>query len=980
MSTERIDIQIREDGSRVVKRSLEDIGTSATKTADKVDEMSRRLSEAAQKVGLKYDALAGRFRQLNGRFATSGQVPRELQAMATQAGAAAGKMDLADKAAAQLKRALVALGGAMALIKTINIADQYATLQNRLRTVTKSTEELSAVTERLNDIANGTRQSFGSTVELFTRMSGASKELGVSQNELLNFTESLNQAVVLSGATAAEASASLIQLGQGMASGTLRGDELRSVLEQLPIVADVIAKSLGVTRGELRQLGTDGKITADTVLRAFAQARGELADKFAKSVPTVGQALQVLNNKLGQFLGEADQSAGVTTALARALLNLSNNLPTVARSLGVVAVGMTVAFGPTILGHIRNATNAVRVFMAAVAANPIGALVTVLATAIAYLTLFRDELVLVTQDSITLGDYMRAVWEIIRDGVTFSVKLFRDSFIPALDEVRKSLGWFGSLIKTLMAEIKRFINDIINGFVSLSRVISVVVKGVPKLIKGEMSAGELGSAVKDAFVASVDRDYIGEVADAASGMLDDLTDRARKFALERQKSQEVKKVDLDKKGPRLVKPQVDDGKELKKLRDELQALVGSVDPVIGGLQAITDGREILTKAVQKGIITDEYAREISEKLSQRYEEQVNPVAALNKEVADEVRLLGLSAEAREIETQMMALQARLKTAGVTLTNEETDAYRNAYTYIQQATKAQREKADALKEIRGPIEEALKQQRLLNELVNEGSITTLEFNQAMMKLRLDMNQASFSDGFISQLEAMQQGMDNFSARAGEKFATLTDSMIDGFADATAKSIVLGESFSDNLGRAADQALTTLISSLIKLGVQMAINAALGKTLGTTATAASIAQAKTAAVAWAPAAAGASLATVGANSGPATTAMTLTYAAAKGLALSGFRTGGEFTVGGAGGPDSQLVAFRATPGEKVHVNTPAQARAAEGGGETNVQVPVRIVNVTDPAAALQALNTPDGERTILNIIENNPTAIRRMVTGR
>ena len=101
----------------------------------------------------------------------------------------------------------------------------------------------------MQGIANATRSDFEATSELYARLANSSKELGVGQEQLLKFTKILNQAIVLSGASAEEAAGGIRQLAQGMASGTLRGDELNSVMENFPKVADIIAQGLGVTRG-----------------------------------------------------------------------------------------------------------------------------------------------------------------------------------------------------------------------------------------------------------------------------------------------------------------------------------------------------------------------------------------------------------------------------------------------------------------------------------------------------------------------------------------------------------------------------------------------------------------------------------------------------------------------------------------------------------------------------------------------------------
>lgn len=230
------------------------------------------------------------------------------------------------KGVALLGRALGVLAAAATVKQLVGIADAFTNIQNRLRTVTKSEGELAAVTDRLFAISNKTRASFEGTAEVYSRIGIAAEELGKSQAELLDFTESLNKSVALSGASATEASAALIQLSQGLAAGALRGEELNSVLEQLPSVAGVIADELGIARGRLKEVAAEGKITADVVLNAFKNARGEIEEKFAKSVPTVGQAFQVLRNNVVRAVGEFSTASGVSTALAKGILFISENV------------------------------------------------------------------------------------------------------------------------------------------------------------------------------------------------------------------------------------------------------------------------------------------------------------------------------------------------------------------------------------------------------------------------------------------------------------------------------------------------------------------------------------------------------------------------------------------------------------------------------------------------------------------------------
>src|SRR5690606_18736649 len=125
----------------------------------------------------------------------------------------------------------------------------------RLSLVTSGTEQLVRVQNELFAVAQSTRAPLVDTVDLYGRMARATQELGVSEGQLLTVTNAINQAIVISGASASSAQAALIQLGQGFAAGALRGEELNSVLEQTPRIAQAIADGMRVSVGELRRLG-----------------------------------------------------------------------------------------------------------------------------------------------------------------------------------------------------------------------------------------------------------------------------------------------------------------------------------------------------------------------------------------------------------------------------------------------------------------------------------------------------------------------------------------------------------------------------------------------------------------------------------------------------------------------------------------------------------------------------------------------------
>lgn len=225
----------------------------------------------------------------------------------------------AKTAIAAVGRLVASIATVATVIKTIQIADQFTTLNARLKLATGSTDEFVRAQQALFEMAQRTRTGLAETIDIYSKISLAVKDAGVGQETLLQVVETINQAVQLSGSSAEATQAALVQLGQGLASGTLRGEELNSVLEQTPALADAIAKGMGITRGELRKYGEDGKITAQQVIQALQAQREEVQKNFDQLPLTVGQALTQLKNSTFQLIGVFDNVSQSTAGLAEVI-------------------------------------------------------------------------------------------------------------------------------------------------------------------------------------------------------------------------------------------------------------------------------------------------------------------------------------------------------------------------------------------------------------------------------------------------------------------------------------------------------------------------------------------------------------------------------------------------------------------------------------------------------------------------------------
>ncbi|MEQ5350116.1 phage tail tape measure protein [Proteus genomosp. 6] len=250
------------------------------------------------------------------------------------------------KSSALFTRFASVAASALSVRQVINYADGWTELQNRLKLVTESSVELNKATQAVYDIAQKTYQSLDATAQVYQRFADNADRLGLSQQKVAELTETVSKAVAISGASATAAQAALIQFGQALASGQLRGEELNSVMEQTPALAKAIADGMGVSVGELRKKAQDGEMTIEKVIQALERVADSVDKKFATSVTTVSQGFTNLQSAMTKFIGEANQGTGATQLLTTGLSALSNHFSEVMRvteALAMTTIAIKIA-------------------------------------------------------------------------------------------------------------------------------------------------------------------------------------------------------------------------------------------------------------------------------------------------------------------------------------------------------------------------------------------------------------------------------------------------------------------------------------------------------------------------------------------------------------------------------------------------------------------------------------------------------------
>ncbi len=270
---------------------------------------------------------------------------------------AAGQVQSLERQVKSLSAAAAGLAGPLAAAFSVkafyDAAEAYSTLTNRMKLVTDGADELATAQKAVFSIAQSAFQPLNATAELYQRIATNQKELKLTGEGVAGVVGTISKTLAVSGASAASANAALVQLGQAFASGTLRGEELNSVMEQAPALAQAIAAGMGKTVGELRTLGAAGLLTADAVVKALQAQRVAVDELFNKTNVTIGNSLTAMGNSFTQLVGRLDQASGASTAISANFVALSksmdalsadsNSLSTTVSAVGAAMSGIGAA-------------------------------------------------------------------------------------------------------------------------------------------------------------------------------------------------------------------------------------------------------------------------------------------------------------------------------------------------------------------------------------------------------------------------------------------------------------------------------------------------------------------------------------------------------------------------------------------------------------------------------------------------------------
>lgn len=195
------------------------------------------------------------------------------------------------------------IDGVMGSVSSLmNMATQYSTIQGRLKLIAGSQENAIALNDKIFESAQRARGGYMEMAEAVAQLSQSAHDAFPDPREAVDFMEGIQKLFVVGGADKEHQQFAMLQLTQGLASGQLQGDEFRSIAENAPIIENIIAKTLGVTRGELKKLSSEGKITADVIKRSIMENMDEINQQFESMPKTWGDHMTNVGNRAKQAL------------------------------------------------------------------------------------------------------------------------------------------------------------------------------------------------------------------------------------------------------------------------------------------------------------------------------------------------------------------------------------------------------------------------------------------------------------------------------------------------------------------------------------------------------------------------------------------------------------------------------------------------------------------------------------------------------
>ncbi len=612
-------------------------------------------------------------------------------------------------ATTQLTRLAVVAGSAFGVRELAKLVDGYTSVGNRLRYLSGSTQKAAVIQNELFESAQKTRTSFDLTAETYSRMSLATKTLGVSQRDVIDATQVLNETVALSGANSREAEAGIRQFTQALASGRLQGDEFRSVMENIPAVADLIAQSLGVQRGELYKLRKEGKLTSDVLFTSLLKYKDGVDKAFGETTPTITQSLDVLGNTFQKFINDILRDSGGFDALTSALQWIPEHQREIESAFAAIGAAIAAA--------------------GVVAAGPWLPFLTALAAATA-----------------------SGAWAIdkVRSADAGTTKITDDS----LDAQIERDGWWEHRYDWWVDKASKILPD--------------YKPGANGANPGNLPPAELArrksikAARDDARRAQKNGTFReGDFPELYNtpwdqGELGSFKEAPQQFPF--QPFLDSNEASLYQRGAKTPPPpSADSMREWEQFLKKLQSLRDELDPVGAAVRDRKEDFDLLTKGMVEGKLSAfEYARGLLE-IGKGHMEATGPVQALQDEIQKEIDISKIAYTEREATVELMKIEEDFQKRHIDFSEADRSKTEELVNARIKSRKALEEEADAisfmdgvLSKSQGPKDDLETSLAQIERAAKSGKYTFEEYAEARRRVQEEFMKATEEDTFIGKL--------------------------------------------------------------------------------------------------------------------------------------------------------------------------------------------------------------------------------------
>lgn len=351
---------------------------------------------------------------------------------------------------------------ALAVVQTVrqisSIADAMQSMQARIAALPQTQGDAADAFNTIADRATAARQSIDAYGSLYTRIGNAAKEYITTQEDLLKITDTVSKALVVGGASAGESASVMLQLSQALGSGVLQGQEFNAMAEGAPQLLDALSVAMGHPRDQLKKLASEGKITTKDLVLALQQVGPQFEESFKRMPLTIGQAFQMVTNRISKAVNRINQEAGVVDSITRGIL------------FGFDKLGNGIERVINMLGGAQNAVKLLSIAIGAMLAVWLPGMVAAAAATLAASWPILAIIAAVTALGVVLEDVYQ--WFQGNDSVLGDLIGTSEEWSDEIENLKTLLGILGTAFSALWGTAKFFLQGVGQGFKLLGTIIS----------------------------------------------------------------------------------------------------------------------------------------------------------------------------------------------------------------------------------------------------------------------------------------------------------------------------------------------------------------------------------------------------------------------------------------------------------------------------------------------------------------------------